>query len=1223
MKILALRVRNLTSLAGEAVLDFEAPPLASAGLFAITGPTGAGKSTLLDALCLALYDRLPRLGHGDDVRSALRHGAADAFAEVDFAGRDGGRYRARWEVRRARNRADGRIQAQTMALTDLATGAALGGGKRETLDAIADKVGLDYHQFRRSVLLAQNDFDAFLRAKPDDRANLLELMTGTAIYGELSMAAYDRAKSEEAALKALDDELKRVNVLADDERAVVATQSHAADEHAARLGDEVEGLAREIEWYRLAADLAARVAEAEEQMAAAAERLAQAQPERERMIAVRRALGLAPLLHDADRLSTERERLTAESDRAATALAEGETALVRAVELRDHARAADEAAETAFKAAGPLLDRAADLDTRLGEGRQRLARCAEAVQTSQALVRQAQQNADDLAGERQRCTAAIAASEQWLADHDDRRALAEQLDRWLDLIAAHAKAAQDRDHAAERFSQARRQQADLTRQGEADAALAETLAERQATIERAVEALNTQADAVDSDALDHRREGLAALDDALATLLDCAAAAQALDRRAADLAERRQTAEARQAQATQDATALGERLTTLRAALSEAQAALALAEAAEGEQALVLRQRLLDGQPCPVCGSLDHPIAAGHGALTALLGVQRRRVAELEGERDDVLRCQAEAAAIKHAAGDTLAQVAADTDRLATERRQLVERHRDATTATATLAGLWQITLPADGDAARAHIAAERQALGDSLRAARAAETERRRLLQEREQLRRQALAVAERQAVAANSRAELATEERAARGDGERAAAAMADCAERLASPLALLPDWRERLKDAAGLTADLTAMAEEWRRIAAQLDNQRTEAQTLNGKTDSAAAALDNARRNAERDSRLRDDEQAALDRLSAARAPLFDGEATSAVRTRLNDQRKARRDDHQRAQDAWAAAAQAQSAAHNRVAMLAEARTAADRAAEAAAQSLAAGLTSAALDVEDVRAAMALGNDWMDAAEAHQARLREDEAAAQAVLSERRQSAAAHAAAGQPERSADELAAALADRTAERDLARDLSVQLRQRLAEDDRNRGAAEDTRRLIASQRRRFDLWKGMADLIGSADGKKFRLFAQGLTLDRLLGLANVHLAELTPRYVLQRAPGADLDLQVIDRDMADDVRAVANLSGGERFLVSLALALGLASMTGSRTIAESLFIDEGFGALDAESLDVAIGALETLHAAGRKVGVISHVQAMIDRIGVQIRITRLGGGRSAVEIRGG
>lgn len=1224
MRILALRVRNLTSLAGDMVLDFEAPPLAQAGLFAITGPTGAGKSTLLDALCLALYDRLPRLGHGDDVRSVLRHGAADGHAEVDFVGRDGGRYRARWEVRRARNRADGRIQAQTMALTDLATGTALGGGKRETQDAIADKVGLDYHQFRRSVLLAQNDFDAFLRAKPDDRAGLLELMTGTAIYGELSKAAYERGKTEEAALKALDDELRRVNVLADDERAAVTTEAQAAEDHTIRLGEEVDGLAREIDWYRLATELAARTAEAEQQAAATADAIAQAKPERDRMANIRRALAIAPLVERADRLSEDSRRLEQEAARAAEALGQCERAQEQTAAARDTARAAEEQAEAEFKAAGPLLDRAAELDARIAEGRQRLARCAEAVASSQAQTEQARRNKGTLEDERARCAAAIAQLERWLEENGQRRPLAEQVERWLDAVAAHGKAAVERAKAAEAYAGLRRRLSELAQQGEADAQTAEALAARGGDIAVQVKTLNAQADAVDADVLDRRRDGLAALDDALAALADSALAQATLDRRTAELDSRRRAAETRHAEAERDGRAAEQRLAAVRVALPEAQAALALAEAAQGEQALVLRARLIDGEPCPVCGARDHPVEQAHTALAGLLDAQRRRVADLEHERDDLTRRHAEAAAQCRAADETMTQADTDTQRLSGERRALAERRAQADADAVTLAERWGMALSPNIESLRTAIASERNLLAERLRAARTAETERRRLLLEQEDIRRQTQLVAQRQATAASERTGLEAELRAVQGDGERAAAIMAEWAERLTEPLAVLPDWRERLcDDADGLARHLHALAEEWQQTMAKLERQRESERGLTGKCDAATAALDNAVRNAEREMRLRDDEQAALDRLVEARAQFFDGRPTAEIRTNLNEAYKARRAEHQRTQEAWAAAAQARSAAQGRVHMLTESRAAAAAAAEEAAQSLAARLAETCLDAESVREAMAQGQTWLEAAETRQARLREAEAAASAVLAERRQAEAAHAAAGQPERPADALSDLLAERTAEHSAARERLSLLRQRLADDDRNRVAAEETRRLIGEQRKRFDLWKGMADLIGSADGKKFRLFAQGLTLDRLLGLANLHLAELTPRYVLQRAPGADLDLQVIDRDMADEVRAVANLSGGERFLVSLALALGLASMTGSRTIAESLFIDEGFGALDTESLDVAIGALETLHASGRKVGVISHVQPMIDRIGVQVRVSRLGGGRSAVEVRAG
>ncbi|HET6612765.1 MAG TPA: AAA family ATPase, partial [Kofleriaceae bacterium] len=182
MRVLAIRGANLASLAGEFEVRLDADPLASAGLFAITGPTGAGKSTLLDALCVALYDKTPRLcarggaliGHegepeearisATDVRALLSRGAGAGYAEVDVIGKDGRALRARWDVRRARERATGRLQPQTMAIRDLATDKVEAGPKSEILATIESRVGLSFEQFRRSVLLPQGDFAAFLRA---------------------------------------------------------------------------------------------------------------------------------------------------------------------------------------------------------------------------------------------------------------------------------------------------------------------------------------------------------------------------------------------------------------------------------------------------------------------------------------------------------------------------------------------------------------------------------------------------------------------------------------------------------------------------------------------------------------------------------------------------------------------------------------------------------------------------------------------------------------------------------------------------------------------------------------------------------------------------------------------------------------------------------------------------------------------------------------------------
>lgn len=174
MRLLRIRGRNLASLQDDFTIDFEAPPLAHAGILAITGPTGAGKSTLLDAVCLALYDALPRSPAASkdqpmevglhDGRRVLSHGAGEAEAEIDFIGRDGRRYRANWSVRRARGKATGTLQAAKRVLTDLDADQVVANSKREVGIEIAARIGLDFDQFRRSVLLAQGDFDAFLRA---------------------------------------------------------------------------------------------------------------------------------------------------------------------------------------------------------------------------------------------------------------------------------------------------------------------------------------------------------------------------------------------------------------------------------------------------------------------------------------------------------------------------------------------------------------------------------------------------------------------------------------------------------------------------------------------------------------------------------------------------------------------------------------------------------------------------------------------------------------------------------------------------------------------------------------------------------------------------------------------------------------------------------------------------------------------------------------------------
>jgi exonuclease SbcC len=157
----------------------------------------------------------------------------------------------------------------------------------------------------------------------------------------------------------------------------------------------------------------------------------------------------------------------------------------------------------------------------------------------------------------------------------------------------------------------------------------------------------------------------------------------------------------------------------------------------------------------------------------------------------------------------------------------------------------------------------------------------------------------------------------------------------------------------------------------------------------------------------------------------------------------------------------------------------------------------------------------------------------------------------------------------------------------------------------------WHLWAELNALIGSANGDKFSKFAQGITMNVLIQFANHHLTTLYPRYQLI---GADkLMISVIDTYQADIKRPVETLSGGESFLISLALALGLSDLASNKINVESLFLDEGFGTLDSETLDLAIDTLDSLNSTGKMIGIISHVEALKERIPTQINVSSSGG----------
>jgi exonuclease SbcC len=202
----------------------------------------------------------------------------------------------------------------------------------------------------------------------------------------------------------------------------------------------------------------------------------------------------------------------------------------------------------------------------------------------------------------------------------------------------------------------------------------------------------------------------------------------------------------------------------------------------------------------------------------------------------------------------------------------------------------------------------------------------------------------------------------------------------------------------------------------------------------------------------------------------------------------------------------------------------------------------------------------------------------------------------------------------------------------LSEVQKGVGALEQKLQQHADQQQRFQMrltaidiqrfecerWERLHSLIGSGDGKKFRNFAQGLTFELMVAHANRQLQKMSDRYILVRDCSEPLELNVIDNYQAGEIRSTKNLSGGESFIASLALSLGLSSMASRNVRVDSLFLDEGFGTLDEDALETAIETLSGLQQDGKLIGIISHVPALKERIGTQIQVEAGSSGRSSI-----
>lgn len=1139
MKILTLRLKNLNSLKGEWKIDFTQPPFRDNGLFAITGPTGAGKSTLLDAICLALYHETPRLktisASSNEIMS--RH-TADCLAEVEFEVQ-GQVYRAFWSQRRARDKADGTLQAPKVELAQ-GDGTILTTHINDKLRRVEAITGLDFARFTKSMMLAQGGFAAFLNASANERAELLEELTGTDIYGQISQRVFEQARDAKQVLDQLQARADGVELLPEDRRQAMQQQLDALAGQLAGLQAQQAQTQVLRQWRHelTQAELAAVQAREGEQAARQAQE--EAEPKLQRLQQSEPAEAMRPAHQGWQDAQVRHSQTQAAREQVQSALAHGQQQHIAA-----HWQARLIAAGLAEHA------------------RQRYETAHDELQTLQA----------------------------WLAEHNHFAVLGEALSGWH---SQQGHIQQTQQTAAQLQQQGQQQQQEL-------AAAAQRLEKQQALLAAARQQheQDRRAALAAEQAAAQLRQGqsMAGLREDWTAAQQGLQAWQRLSQLAASLrqhATMQAQQQATQADTRQQLAAQQAQLEALRGDYRQLKEQVGdkrrLLEQERRIQSLEAhRAALQPGEACPLCGSHQHPgiqayqqlnvsdteraLQEKEAALAQLEeqgNVARGQLAQLEGRLQQQQEArQAQDHAQRQAAADWRVQAAplglGDDDwQRADSLQQGQERACQHEAAAQQRLG--------QAEQAEQRLNNARQQEQTSAQQLQGAETQHGLLQQAREhaEQRRQALA---------------AQQEQAARAAQQASAQLQADIA---ASGFAVSGD----------MAPWLAARQQDWQAWQARqqaLQQQQARLQRLLAQQEQAAAVADAW--------------QARWQRLGAD-AP------ADPVPPAISEAALAHCVEQLEALSARVASLQGQQAQLD-----ADLATLQQQSSQAESAWLAALVASPFADADAFLQALLPPEE--------QQRLRAlQQQLTQALERSRtlRQSAdAAHHALQQQALTPlplAELDAALHAQDQQRQTLSGEQGALSARLHDDAQRRDGQQALLQQIDRQAADVDVWQRLNGLIGSKEGDKYRKFAQGLTLDHLMHLANRHLERLHGRYLLQRKASGELELEIVDTWQADTRRDTRTLSGGESFLVSLALALALSDLVSHKTSIDSLFLDEGFGTLDSETLDVALDALDAIQGEGKSIGVISHVEGMKERIAVQIQVRQQSGlGASTVCIR--
>lgn len=1093
MKINSLRFKNINSLQGQWKIDFTLPPFSDNGLFAITGPTGAGKTTILDAICLALYQQTPRLGGiNKSSNELMTRGTSDCLAEVEFEVKGKG-YRAFWSQRRSRNKVDGNLQDSVVELVRIEDGKILASQVKKMALLIEEITGLDFARFTKSMMLSQGQFAAFLNAAANERAELLEELTGSEIYGLISERVHRDFTESKHGLEQLVARSEGAELLNEEQIAEFKAESQQlieqvkAEDVQLKSSQDILAWLQTVEKNQLQVQLAetqlAQIKQEQQQQEQNLLRLVQSEPaeklrgpyqllqhSNEQLLLTQQQLEtLLQQLQDVEKTSLSLEK-SVDDNNGLLILAEQKNGEFNRL-LNEKIIPLDTEVSHKTKA---LEKESSEL---LSVQKQHLNLVAEIKLSTDVLTEQQQQ---------------LNSHQQYLQQHSQVEFIAAQLPLWRNQLVSILPLKQNivvvrGGHGQLQSQWALLNQQAADQQGKINASLAfvnrlqdQKLNREQVVLQQLLPQMNVE------ESLQQLRASYKLytqqLKDIDLILLQ--------ERKIEDLTEQ--------------------------------------------------RNKLQADEECPLCGSIEHP------KIEAYQKINQSQTEQRQVEMQAQLKSLEDAANGLKQSDQQLQQVIAEL----TSQQKILQAEQQGLDLLVQQQQNLQL-----------QITQNEQQLGV---------LEQELIVMQQglsEQLAQYGLELPDAQFIEAWIEQQQVT-----------------------------LSNWQQHKDNAVLLQQALQLSLHKNEQSNLQKEQVEYQLTLLNTHLHSSEHELAEVRKI--RASLLPDSD------VNLARTKAEQGLALVAENAKLSLTNLQQNKQSIENISGQLAVVKNQCVLNEQDSTSKKQQWQKDLNVSPFATT--AEFLAAVLDSQQREALLAMEQDLKQRSIQQQTLLTQ----AQGIDRELQQS---------------EIKAALGDRdqlaiqqVLENGKQQLKSLAQRQgevnhHLESDQQRRERQKEVLASIEQARRSYDDIAYLHSLIGSRTGDKFRRFAQGLTLDHLVYLANRQLDRLHGRYLLQRKDNAALELQVLDTWQGDNVRDTRTLSGGEGFLVSLALALALSDLVSHKTQIESLFLDEGFGTLDNETLDVALDALDSLNASGKMIGVISHVEAMKERIPVQIKVTKLNG----------